>query len=84
MANAPGWRAVMNEYVTAMLDLLIGLVSEVQPSRRLFKGAPDVPRKSANAKWDSNAQGERIASIEGRLNEQSRIQEALNRTSSAA
>ncbi|MGF7208005.1 hypothetical protein GGE65_002583 [Skermanella aerolata] len=55
----------MNEYVTAMLDLLIGLVSEVPLSHRLFKGAPDVPPKSANAKWDSNAQGERIASIEG-------------------
>ncbi|GEO38657.1 hypothetical protein SAE02_28050 [Skermanella aerolata] len=84
MAYAPGWRAVMNEYVTAMLDLLIGLVSEVPLSHRLFKGAPDVPPKSANAKWDSNAQGERIASIEGRLNEQSRILEALIHTRSVA
>jgi hypothetical protein len=74
----------MNEYVTAMLDLLIGLVSEIQPSSLSSKGAPDVLRKSANAEGDSNAQGERIAGMEGRLDEQSRIQEALNRTSSVA
>jgi hypothetical protein len=84
MAYAPSRRAVMNEYVTAMLDLVIGLISEIQPSYFSSKGAPDVLRKSANAEGDSNVQGERIACTEGRLSEQSRIQETSNCTSTVA
>jgi hypothetical protein len=84
MAYAPSWRAVMNEDVMAKLDLLIGMVAELQTGCRSSKDAPDVLRESGNAEKESNTQRERIARMEGRLDEQSRILEALIRIRSVA
>jgi hypothetical protein len=61
----------MNEDVMAKLDVLIGMVREVQVEQRLLKES-------------MNAQGERIARMEGRLDEQSRILVALIPTQLAA
>ncbi len=74
----------MNEDVMAKLDVLIGMVQEIQAGHRSFKGAPDVLREAANAENASNTQGERIARMEGRLDEQSRILVALIPTQIAA
>jgi hypothetical protein len=71
MAQAPGWRVVMNEDVMAKLDVLIDMVREVQAEQRLLKES-------------MNTQGERIARMEGRLDEQSRILVALIPTQLAA
>jgi hypothetical protein len=71
MAYAPSWRVVMNEDVMAKLDVLIGMVQEIQADQRSLKEA-------------MNAQGERIARMEGRLDEQSRILVALIPTQLAA
>jgi hypothetical protein len=71
MAYAPSWRLVMNEDVMAKLDVLIGMVQEIQADQRSLKEA-------------MNAQGERIARMEGRLDEQSRILVALIPTQLAA
>ena len=61
----------MNEDVMAKLDVLIGMVQEIQADQRSLKEA-------------MNAQGERIARMEGRLDEQSRILVALIPTQLAA
>lgn len=74
----------MNEDVMTKLDLLIGMVAELQTGCRSFKDSTDVLRESANAEKASNSQRERIARMEGRLDEQSRILEALIRTRSIA
>jgi hypothetical protein len=74
----------MNDDVVAKLDVLIGMVAEIQAGHRSFKDAPDVLREPVNAEKESNAQRERIARMEGRLDEQSRILEALIRTRSVA
>jgi hypothetical protein len=71
MAYAPSWRAVMNEDVMAKLDVLIGMVQGLQADHRSLKEA-------------MNAQGERIARMEGRFDEQSRILVALIPTQLAA
>jgi hypothetical protein len=71
MAQAPGWRAVMNEDVMAKLDVLIGMVQGLQADNRSLNES-------------MNAQGERIARMEGRLDEQSRILVALIPTQLAA
>jgi hypothetical protein len=84
MAYAPSWRAVMKEDVMAKLDLLIGMVAEIQTGCRSFKGSPDVLPETVNAEKASNTQRERIARMEGRPDEQSRILEALIRTRSVA
>jgi hypothetical protein len=57
--------------VTAKLDVLIGMVQGVQADQRSLKES-------------INAQGERIARMEGRLDEQSRILVALIPTQIAA
>ena len=61
----------MNEDVMAKLDVLIDMVREVQAEQRSLKES-------------MNAQGERIARMEGRLDEQSRILVALIPTQLAA
>lgn len=71
----------MNEDVMAKLDLLIGMVAEIQADCLSFKATANVLREPVYAEKASNAQGERI---EGRLDEQSRILEALILTRSAA
>jgi hypothetical protein len=82
MAYAPSRRDVMNEDVMAKLDLLIGMVAEIQADCLSFKASANVLQEPVNAGKPSNAQGERIARMEGRLDEQSRILEALIRTRS--
>jgi hypothetical protein len=62
---------MMNEDVMAKLDVLIDMVREVQTEQRSLK---DVIA----------GQGERIARMEGRLDEQSRILVALIPTQLAA
>jgi hypothetical protein len=71
MAYAPSWRVVMNEDVMAKLDVLIGMVQEIQRDQRSLK-------ESMSVQW------ERIARMEGRLDEQSRILVALIPTQLAA
>jgi hypothetical protein len=71
MAYAPSWRVVMNEDVMAKLDVLIGMVQEIQRDQRSLKESMSV-------------QGERIARMEGRLDEQPRILVALIPTQLAA
>ena len=61
----------MNEDVMAKLDVLIGMVQGLQADQRSLKES-------------INAQGERIARMEGRLDEQSRILVALIPTQLAA
>jgi len=61
----------MNEDVMAKLDVLIGMVQEIQAEQRSLKES-------------MNVQGERIARMEGRLDEQSRILVALIPTQLAA
>lgn len=73
----------MNDDVMAKLDMLIGMVAELQAGCCLSKDSPDVLREPVNAE-EANVQREGIARIEGRLDEQSRILEALIRTRSAA
>jgi len=78
MAYAPSWRVVMNENVMGKLDLLIGMVQGLQADHRSLKESMDSLKESMNA------QGERIARMEGRLDEQSRILVALIPTQLAA
>lgn len=74
----------MKEDVMVKLDLLIGMVGEIQTGCRSLKDSPEVLRETVNAGKESNAQRERIARLEGRLDEQSRILEALIRNRSVA
>ena len=67
----------MNEDVMAKLDVLIGMVQGLQADHRSLKESNDL-------KESMNAQGERIARMEGRLDEQSRILVALIPTQLAA
>jgi peptidoglycan hydrolase CwlO-like protein len=78
MAYAPSWRVVMNEDVMAKLDVLIGMVGELQADQRSLKNSTN------SLKEPMNDLRERIARMEGRLDEQSRILVALIPTQLAA
>jgi peptidoglycan hydrolase CwlO-like protein len=92
MAYAPSWRVVMNEDVMAKLDVLIGMVRELQADQRSLKESQNSLKESQNSfkesmnslKESMNVQGERIARMEERLDEQSRILVALIPTQLAA
>jgi peptidoglycan hydrolase CwlO-like protein len=85
MAYAPSWRVVMNEDVMAKLDVLIGMVGELQAGQRSLKESVSALKESMNTPKESvNTQRERIARMEGRLDEQSRILVALIPTQLAA
>ena len=89
----------MNEDVMAKLDVLIGMVQELQADYRSLKvttndikesvstlkeATNDIKASMNTLKEPMNAQGERIARMEGRLDEQSRILVALIPTQLAA
>jgi peptidoglycan hydrolase CwlO-like protein len=78
MAYAPSWRVVMNQDVMAKLDVLIGMVGELQADQRSLKNSTN------SLKEPMNDLRERIARMEGRLDEQSRILVALIPTQLAA
>jgi outer membrane murein-binding lipoprotein Lpp len=78
MAYAPGWRVVMNEDVMAKLDVLTGMVQGLQADYRSLNESMNGLKESMNT------QGERIARMEERLDEQSRILVALIPTQLAA
>ena len=68
----------MNQDVMAKLDVLIGMVQGLQADHRSLKESVNTLKESVNT------QGERIARMEGRLDEQSRILVALIPTQLAA
>jgi len=82
----------MNQDVMAKLDVLIGMVQGLQADHRSlketvsgFEGTVNGLKESVNDLKESvNGQGERIARMEGRLDEQSRILVALIPTQLAA
>jgi len=78
MAYAPSWRVAMNDDVMAKLDVLIGMVQGLQADHHSLK------ESVSDLKDSVNAQGERIARVEGRLDEQFRILVALIPTQLAA
>ncbi len=75
----------MNEDVMAKLDVLIGMVRGLQADYRSLKESMNGLKESVNTlKEPTNDQGERIARMEERLDEQSRILVALIPTQLAA
>jgi uncharacterized protein YoxC len=85
MAYAPSWRVAMNDDVMAKLDVLIGMVQGLQADHHSLKeSVSDLKDSVSDLKDSVNAQGERIARVEGRLDEQFRILVALIPTQLAA
>jgi peptidoglycan hydrolase CwlO-like protein len=68
----------MKDDVMAKLDVLIGMVQGIQAEQNSLKESMNSLKESMNV------QGERIARMEGRLDEQSRILVALIPTQLAA
>jgi hypothetical protein len=48
MAYAPSWRVVMNEDVMAKLDVLIGMVGELQADQRSLKNSTNSLKEHMN------------------------------------
>jgi hypothetical protein len=66
MAYAPSWRVVMNEDVMAKLDVLIGMVGELQADQRSLKNSTNSLKEPMNDLREREREREREDRPHGR------------------